>query len=93
MSYFINSDLGVWKSGEMQQVFLPHELSMILGIPLSPRNPPDRVVWAHSQFGLFTTSSAYKLLVASASASYAGSSILEPQKIFLERNLIAACTQ
>ena len=55
-------------------------MSLILGIPLSPRSPPDRVVWAHSQSGLFTTSSAYKLLVASASASHAGSSVLEPQK-------------
>nr|POE67696.1 hypothetical protein CFP56_13844 [Quercus suber] len=38
-------------------MFLPHEASMILGIPLSLRKPPDRVVWAHTLSGEFSTSS------------------------------------
>ena len=39
----INHDLGIWKSDLVQQHFLPHEARLILGIPLSPRFPSDRV--------------------------------------------------
>ena len=45
LSSLINPVLGVWKSGDVKQVFLPHEALMILGIPLSPRSPLDRVIW------------------------------------------------
>ena len=55
---------------------------MILGVPLSLRKPPDRVVWAHTPSGEFSTSSAYKLLVASASVNNAGSSSGVAQKHF-----------
>ena len=40
----INPDLGVWKQDMVHQLFLPHEALMILGIPLSKRNPPDHIV-------------------------------------------------
>ena len=76
----INPNLGVWKQDMVHQFFLPHEALMILGIPLSKRNPPNRIVWAHTPFGLFSTSSAYKLLVSSILAGLADSSILRPQK-------------
>ena len=82
LSSLINPVLGVWKSGDVKQVFLPHEALMILGIPLSPRSPLDRVIWAHTQSGLFTTKSAYELLVNSSTAGNAGSSVLDPQKRF-----------
>ena len=78
----INPNLGVWKQDMVHQLFLPHEALMILGIPLSKRNPPNRIVWAHTPFGLFSTSSAYKLLVSSILAGLADSSNLSPQKQF-----------
>ena len=37
VSSLINHELSVWKSEEVNRVFLPHEASMILAIPLSRR--------------------------------------------------------
>ena len=39
VSSLINPELGVWKSEEVNRVFLPHEASLVLGIPLSHRKP------------------------------------------------------
>ena len=61
---------------------MPHEASAILGIPLSCRCPPDKITWAYSPLGLFTTSSAYKLLVSGDAVSQAGSSNVDTQKHF-----------
>lgn len=88
----INSNLCLWKSDLVQQLFLPHEASRILGTPLSIRSPVDRVVWAYTPSGLFTTSSAYKLLTASATMNNVGSSNFEPQKKFW-RGLVATGAQ
>ena len=46
VSSLINHELSVWKSKEVNRVFLPHEASMILAIPLSRRQPPDCVSWS-----------------------------------------------
>nr|POF02730.1 hypothetical protein CFP56_04963 [Quercus suber] len=51
-------------------------------IKLSRRFPPDKVAWAYSPSGLFTTSSAYKLLVSDDAVSQAGSSNVDTQKHF-----------
>lgn len=82
VSSIIDFDLGLWKSDLVQQFFLPHEASLILGIPFSRRSPTDRVVCAHTPSDMFSTSSAYKLLAASITASNARSSSVEPQKQF-----------
>nr|POE86707.1 hypothetical protein CFP56_46918 [Quercus suber] len=60
-------------------MFLPSEASIIRGIPLSIRNSEDMVIWAYTPSGVYTTSSAYKLLSASSTP---GSSNQEPQNIF-----------
>ena len=39
----INTDLGVWKSDLVNQLFLPQEASAILGIPLSRRSLLDKI--------------------------------------------------
>ena len=77
VSSLINLELGLWKSDEVQRLFLAHEASLVLGIPLSLRNPIDR-----EASGKFITSGAYKLLVASASTSLAGSSDHDSQRRF-----------
>ena len=82
VSELIDPDLITWKTKRVKQMFLPHEASMILGIPLSLRKPPNRVVWAHTPFDEFSTNSSYKLLVALASINNAGSSIGVAQKHF-----------
>ncbi|XP_030925104.1 uncharacterized protein LOC115952172 [Quercus lobata] len=53
-----------WRTEVVQQLFLPHEADMILGIPLSSRRPDDRIIGAHTPSGMFTSCSAYKLLVS-----------------------------
>ena len=61
---------------------MPYEATIILGIPLSQRYPLDKIAWAYSPSGLFSTSSAYKLLVAWDAINQAGSSTIETQKHF-----------
>ena len=81
----INRDLGIWNSELVHQHFLPHEARQILGIPLSPRLPPDWVAWSLTPSGKFSTSSAYKLLAATTAASQAGSSSSEQLHLFWRR--------
>ena len=76
----------VWKESLVKELFLPHEVDMILGIPLSSRRPPDHIAWSSTPLGIFTTSSAYKLIVSGAMNSIAGSS----NKIF-RRNFGGVC--
>nr|POE98730.1 hypothetical protein CFP56_70263 [Quercus suber] len=73
----------------VDKLFLPDEASAILGILLSCRCPPDKIAWAYSPSGMFTTSSAYKLLVSGDAVSQAGSSNVDTQKTFLEGSLEA----
>lgn len=82
VSELIDQDNAVWKTDVVQQMFLPHEASEILGIPLSERLPPDRIIWACTPPGMFTTSSAYKLIISCDSSSSAGSSNLKAQRQF-----------
>ena len=64
VSALINQDLGMWKTEMVGNSFLPHEASIILGIPLSSRLPLDRPTWGLTANGVFSTKSAYKLLVS-----------------------------
>lgn len=82
VSELIDHDSAVWKANLVQQLFLPHEVFVIMGIPLSERLPPDRITWAHTPSSMFTTSSAYKLLIACDSASNVGTSNLKSQRRF-----------
>ena len=74
VSSLINQESSVWKSKEVNRVFLPHEASLILSIPLSRRQPPDCASWSCTPSGNFSTSSAYKLLAAAASLDRASTS-------------------
>ena len=40
----IDQDRAMWKSKLVQQLFLPHEAEIIIGIPLSIRCPVDRII-------------------------------------------------
>lgn len=74
VSSLIDQDRVAWKTEVVQQLFLPHEADIILGIPLSIRRTIDCIIWAHMPFVMFTTSSAYKMLVSCDSSSKVGSS-------------------
>ena len=77
MSSLIDSDLRGWNSTLVNQIFLPHEASVICGMPLSTRLPPDRIIWSITPSGMFTTKSAYKLLVSCNITNSAGTLSLE----------------
>nr|POF12073.1 hypothetical protein CFP56_08840 [Quercus suber] len=64
VSFLIDQDRFAWKEWLVTELFLPHEADIILGIPLSFRRPPDRIAWAHTPSGIFSTSSAYILIVS-----------------------------
>ena len=82
MGSLINQELGIWKSDVVERLFLPHEASLILGIPLSLRMPPDDIIWGLTPNGIFSTKSAYKMLVALDNRGEAGSSSPDPQLKF-----------
>ena len=44
VSSLIGPDRVAWRTEVVQQLFLPHEADMILGIPLSSRRPDDRII-------------------------------------------------
>ncbi|XP_075640575.1 uncharacterized protein LOC142612360 [Castanea sativa] len=78
----INPELGVWRDDCVNQLFLPQEASAILGIPLSCRCPPDKIAWGCTPSGVFSTSSAYKLLASGVDDSQAETLNRAAQKQF-----------
>ena len=82
VSFLIDQVRFVWKVSLVKHLFLPHEADMILGIPLSFKQSPDRIAWAPTPSGIFTTGSTYKLIVSGAMNSFVGSSNLDNQRKF-----------
>lgn len=82
VSTLINHELGVWKSDLVEMLFLPHEASLILGIPLSTRMPPGNICWGITPNGNFSTKSAFKMIVAMDNNGEAGSSSPDSQQKF-----------
>ena len=80
VSTLIDQDTIAWKTKAVQQLFLPHEAKIIFGIPLSIRCPTNRIILAHTPSSMFTTCSAYKLLVSCDASSTAGGSNPKAQK-------------
>ena len=79
VSSLIEADRKEWKTEVIQELFLPNEASVIMGIPLSLRSTEDRIIWAYTPSGTYSTSSTYKLL---KDRNVHGSSNCEPQKCF-----------
>ena len=57
----INAEDGTWNTVLLQQLFLHHEVNIILGIALSTNLPRDKLVWFPMKNGLFSMKSAYKI--------------------------------
>nr|POE86684.1 putative ribonuclease h protein [Quercus suber] len=51
-------------------------------MPLSIRLPPDKIIWGLTPSSIFTTKSAYKLLVSRNSTNHAGTSSSKNQRLF-----------
>ena len=78
----IDPESAIWKVDQVQQLFTPFIVKLILSIPLNARLPPNRLIWSHTPMGVFTTRSAYKMLANSALVNNASSSNPNPQKQF-----------
>jgi hypothetical protein len=63
VQHLIDSELRSWKADLVKRIFLPHEASIILGIPLSIRDPIDSLVWKATKNGVYTVRSGYHLLL------------------------------
>nr|POE46541.1 putative ribonuclease h protein [Quercus suber] len=63
VSSLIDYDSHSWKVDLIRHDFLPYEANLILGIPLSDRIIPDKLLWLPSINGSYTTRSAYRLAV------------------------------
>ena len=59
VSALIDKESAVWKSELVNSIFLPHEASTILAIPLSSTLPEDCRVWSGTANGVFSVRSAY----------------------------------
>ncbi|KAL3820475.1 hypothetical protein ACJIZ3_006380 [Penstemon smallii] len=50
-----------WNRNLIEDIFVNEEAQLILSIPLSGGNHPDRIIWHFDRSGAFTVRSAYKL--------------------------------
>ena len=50
-----------WNAELIRTIFLPHEVEVILGIPISPMALEDSQVWTKTPNGTFSVNSAYKV--------------------------------
>uniref|UniRef100_A0A2N9INQ2 Reverse transcriptase zinc-binding domain-containing protein n=1 Tax=Fagus sylvatica TaxID=28930 RepID=A0A2N9INQ2_FAGSY len=60
----IDAESMTWKKSLIEQIFLPRDSELILKIPLSPRRPPDKLIWSGSNKGQYTVKSGYQLLLS-----------------------------
>ena len=61
MAQIIDGNTGMWKVDQVKKTFFPHEVDVILGMPLSLRMLEDSLIWAWSKNDEFTVRSAYKV--------------------------------
>ena len=60
----MDHELHCWDSDLVNNIFLPSEAKMILAIPLSLVDTPDRLFWPMNSSGVYSVKSGYKLLRA-----------------------------
>ena len=65
---FIDENCPRWDEDRVCPEFYPHEARIVLGIPLSSRLPPDKLIWTGTKSGRYSTISAYKLLAEKPSS-------------------------
>ena len=74
VSHLIDSEMRVWKAGLVNELFLPHEATAILGIPLSHRSLTDCLVWGVTKNGVYSVRSGYQFLLNESCREDPGSS-------------------
>ena len=71
-----------WLEDRISVEFLPHEAKSILSLPLSNRCIPDKLIWQGTTQGNYTTSCAYKLLLAIEASLQPGTSNPAAHSVF-----------
>jgi hypothetical protein len=72
--HLIDPDLRVWKTGLIKELFLPHEATIILGIPLSHHCTTDSLIWGATKNGVYTVRSGYHSLLSASTQAEPGPS-------------------
>ena len=70
----IDEDNRCWLEDIIYDEFLPHEADAIMRLPLSLEATDDKLIWAETQSGHYTTKSAYRVLLRKAKVSCPGTS-------------------
>ncbi|KAL0015802.1 hypothetical protein SO802_002871 [Lithocarpus litseifolius] len=73
VSDLIDVEKKSWDVNILNQVFLPFEVEIIEGIPLSNRLPVDKQIWFETANGIFLVRSAYKIALEMQEANVGGS--------------------
>lgn len=61
VSSLLDEESRAWNTKLVQNTFLPHEVDVILSIPISSIAPRDSQVWAETPNDIFTVNSTYKV--------------------------------
>ena len=59
VSTLIDKERVVWKTELVKSIFLPHDATTILAIPLSSASPKDQKIWFATANGVFLVCNAY----------------------------------
>ena len=70
----IDHELHCWNSELVGDIFLPFEAKVIIAIPLSLVDTPDRLFWPMNRSGAYSVKSGYKLLRESDDTETPGTS-------------------
>ncbi|XP_062014305.1 uncharacterized protein LOC133730800 [Rosa rugosa] len=63
-----------WMVDWLEELFFPEEVELITKIPLSLRNPADRLIWHYDKHGLYNVKSGYHVARCMSTMSSQGSS-------------------
>lgn len=70
----IDPDSSKWMVDLLEELFFDDEVDIIKKIPLSVRNPPDKLVWHFDKHGSYTDKSGYHVAKSTSVERTQGSS-------------------
>ena len=74
-----------WLENHVRSEFSPHEASTILSLPLNHGGSADKLIWSATKNGIYSTKTAYQLLIAKAGKAKSGPSNRNAHKTFWQQ--------